>query len=191
MHEARSLFLSPAALCRCKQPVYASPPDGICHEQESSCIDAALICPQHTFVSCRYKGCYREATFDGVACSSLEQSCFSCYCSIAIQTFAGFSYCKRYWLKYIIQVKGVLCLQLMSVTSLFAQNCLHVPAEAITSKKPVDIRYHVLQHSVTQDLDSIALLRVLYYGALCSPLFCDWVCCIIIECCILYLPSQQ
>lgn len=67
-------------------------------------IGTAFVCPVDISVSCRYKGCYQETTFDGVACSSLEQRCFSCYCSIAVQTFAGFSYCKRYWLKYIIQV---------------------------------------------------------------------------------------
>lgn len=54
---------------------------------------------------CRYKGCDHADVYDGVACSSLEQSCFDCYCSIAIETFAGFSYCQRYWAKYIVQVR--------------------------------------------------------------------------------------
>ena len=128
-----------------------------------------------------------------MACSSLEQSCFSCYCSIAIQTFAGFSYCKRYWLKYIIQVKGVLCLQLMSVTPLVAQTCLHVLAQAkqaSTSKKTVNMSYHVLRHSATEDPDSIPLHRVLHRGFY-TVRSCDWVCCIIGGCCILFLRSEQ
>lgn len=87
-----------------------------------------FTCPVDARVQCRYKGCYEETTFDGVACSSLEQRCFSCYCSIAVQTFAGFSYCKRYWLKYIIQVTPSLS-AIDTYHLPLAWTCLHIQAQ--------------------------------------------------------------
>ncbi len=58
---------------------------------------------------CRYKGCYKESSYDSVACTTLEQSCFACYCSIAVEEFTGFSYCRHYWVKYLIQVQPTEC----------------------------------------------------------------------------------
>ncbi|KAL0041478.1 hypothetical protein WJX79_004916 [Trebouxia sp. C0005] len=52
----------------------------------------------------RYKGCHGEAAYDGETCTTLEQSCFACYCSIAVEEFTGFTYCRTYWAKYLIQV---------------------------------------------------------------------------------------
>ncbi|KAL0049982.1 hypothetical protein WJX82_002021 [Trebouxia sp. C0006] len=52
----------------------------------------------------RYKGCHGEATYDSVVCTTLEKSCFACYCSIAEEEFSGFTYCKTFWAKYLIQV---------------------------------------------------------------------------------------
>lgn len=52
----------------------------------------------------RYKGCHGEATYDSVVCTTLEKSCFACYCSIAEEEFSRFTYCKTFWAKYLIQV---------------------------------------------------------------------------------------
>ena len=71
-------------------------------------------------IYCRYKGCNHQDDFDGVTCSSLEQSCFDCYCSIAIETFAGFSYCRRYWAKYIVQVRSSTATCMLDVVTLFS-----------------------------------------------------------------------
>ncbi len=56
----------------------------------------------------RYKGCHGEAAYDGEVCTTLEQSCFACYCSIAVEEFTGFTYCQAYWAKYLIQVTPTL-----------------------------------------------------------------------------------
>ncbi len=39
-----------------------------------------------------------------MVCTTLEKSCFACYCSIAEEEFSGFTYCKTFWAKYLIQV---------------------------------------------------------------------------------------
>ena len=54
--------------------------------------------------TCRYEGCHDAASYDGVSCSTLEQTCYACYCSIAVESFAAMKYCSPYWADYILQV---------------------------------------------------------------------------------------